>query len=228
MKNITIPLVAVFVLIFTVLFSPAVCAESYEYNISTDKSFTTVRSGDDLTDIAEKLNMTTDELNGYFNKNGLLYLSVSEDAKTQIRLSAFSDNFSSVAEDISHLSDSQLKEFLNAVSNDGENDCEIVENGGRKFIKTKDTLVDSGGTYTVTQYITICNNKTFYLSCYNEGDDTSAQTEEIFKNFSLNTVSDEPADNKLYVFIIAGIVVFSLLSLIMIIGLIKNLPHRKA
>ncbi|MEE1053764.1 MAG: hypothetical protein U0L33_05460, partial [Acutalibacteraceae bacterium] len=85
-----------------------------------------------------------------------------------------------------------------------------------------------GGTYTVTQYITICNNKTFYLSCYNEGDDTSAQTEEIFKSFSLNTVSDEPADNKLYIFIIAGIVVFSLLSLIMIIGLIKNLPHRKA
>ena len=65
-----------------------VSAANFEYTLSPGDNFTSVTYGDDLNDIAEKLNMTTDKLNSYFSKNGLLYLAVSDDAKTQIRLSA--------------------------------------------------------------------------------------------------------------------------------------------
>lgn len=211
------------------LLSLNVCAASYKYNISLGDGYTSASYGDDLTEISEKLNMTTDELNSYFNKNGLLYLAVSNDAKTQVRLSAFTDNFSSAVDDISYLSDDQLKEFMNAVSEDGENTCEVITSRGRRYIRVKSTLQDSGGIYTVTQYITICDSKTFYLFCYNEGEDTSSEIQSIFDSFSLTaTKAEEPNDSLINVFIIAGIILFAILAVIMIIGIIKSMRNKSA
>ena len=68
------------------LFTFNVSAANYEYTISPGLDFTSASRGDDLNEISQKLNMTADELNTYFNKNGLLYLAVSDDTKTQIRL----------------------------------------------------------------------------------------------------------------------------------------------
>lgn len=208
--------------ILLAIFNVNVAAASYEYHISPGVNFTSAQSGDDLTDIAEKLNMTTDELNSYFNQNGLLYLAVSDDTKTQIRLSAFTDNFSSAVGDISQLDQEALTEFVNAVSDGGDNTADVITNGDRKYIFTKNTLKDSGGTYTVTQYITICNNKTFYFAGYNDGDDTSAEVKSAFESFSVNEVLPAPANFELYsTLIIGGIVLFSIIAVVMILGIIK-------
>lgn len=219
MKIRIIAVVAALLLLLTF----SVSAAGYEYAIDTDADFTSAKYGDDLTKISEKLNMTTDDLNTYFSKNGLLYLAVSDDAKTQVRLSAFTDNFSSAVSDISYLDDKALYEFMSAVSEEDENSCEVVLNNGRKFIVVKDTLKDSGGIYTVTQYITICDSKTFYLSCYNEGEDTSAEIKSTFKSFSVNDV-ETPSNSYTIptVFVIVGIVVFSAIAVFMIIGIVKT------
>ncbi|MBQ6717587.1 MAG: hypothetical protein IJN22_01695 [Clostridia bacterium] len=224
MKIRIITVVAALLLLLTF----SVSAAGYEYAIDTDADFTSAKYGDDLTEISEKLNMTTDDLNTYFSKNGLLYLAVSDDAKTQVRLSAFTDNFSSAVSDISYLDDKALGEFMSAVSEEDENSCEVILNNGKKFIVVKDTLKDSGGTYTVTQYITICDNKTFYLAGYNEGDQTSQEIEKIFKSFEINGTLPQSNDYNLpLIYVIAGIILFTVLALFMIVGIVNNVRKSK-
>lgn len=211
------------VVILLSLLSINIGAASYEYNISPGENFISAQYGDDLTEISQKLNMTADELNTYFNKNGLLYLAVSDDAKNQIRLSAFADNFSSAVSDIAYLDNEALNEFMSAVSEDDEANCEIIVNNDRKYLVVKDTLKDSGGVYTVTQYITICSNKTFYLAGYNEGEDTSAEIKAAFESFDIKA-HEPPVKNFAIptILIVVGIVVFSALGVVMVIGIIKT------
>ena len=210
------------------LLSITVNATGYEYTISPGEKFTSVQYGDDLSEISEKLNMSGDELNSYFHQSGLIYLAVSDDNKTQIKLSAFTDNFSSAAGDISNLDEHALAEFASAVSEDNENMAHIVSNNDRNFVCVKNTRKDSGGIYTVTQYITICNNKTFYFAGYNEGEDTSDDITSAFESFSLQ---EKPLDVPDYtiptVFIIIGIAVFSALAVIMAIGIVKSYHKDK-
>lgn len=207
--------------VILILVSLCVCAAGYEYTISPSEQFTAVNHGDDLSGIADKLNMTTDELNGYFNKNSILYLAVSDDTKTQIRLSAFTDNFSSAVADISLLDDDGLREFKEAVSADNENAFFTESADGRKFIAVKSTLQDSGGTYTVTQYITICNNKTFYFSGYNEGSDTSDDINSAFKSLALREIPVDTNYDTYITLIIIGIVIFSALAIFLVIDIIR-------
>ena len=214
------------------LFSLTVSASSYEYTITTGDSFKSARSGDDLTDISEKLNMTPQDLNSYFTKNGLVYIAVSEDGKSQIKISAFTDNFSSEVSDIAYLNDSIMSEFIKAVSNDAVIPAQIVVNNGRKFLCVKNTLQDSGGVYTVTQYITICNNKTFYFAAYNDGEDTSQEMIDIFNTFKLKenvtpTSADTPKVNNnsftAYATLInCGVIVFAIIAVVCLLGIIKS------
>lgn len=211
-----------------VLFSITVNATNYEYTIKPSDNFIAARSGDDLTEISEKLNIPLPDLKTYFSENGLLYLAVSDDTKTQIKISAFSDNFSSEVDDIALLDDVGLNEFINAVSDDPDHPALLVENGGRKYIRVKDTLNDSGGVYTVTQYITICNNKTYYFAGYNPGEDTSDEVNAIFKSFNLNknvlknVKAQQEQINKQYFFINLGVVGFIIIAVISLIGIIKS------
>ncbi len=207
------------IVILLALFSLSVNAVGYEYSITPNDTFCYAKRGDDLTQIAEKLNMTTDELNAYFNQNELIYLAVSDDNKSQIKLSVYQDGFSSVVNDISQLSDADLAEFANSFDENGNN---IVTNNGRKFVLVKHTRADSGGTYTVTQYITICNNKTFYFAGYNDGEDTSKEITAAFESFKLSEIKTEPKSNNIYPIIInVGVVVFGIIAIVMIIGIIK-------
>ncbi len=224
------------VVIFIALFGITVNAAGFEYTLTPDKNFTSAQYGDDLSEISKKLNMTTSELNSYFSQNGLIYLAVSDDNKTQIKLSAFTDNFSSAAGDISNLNDQALAEFVSAVCDDGEYEDNIVLNNGRKFVCVKNTLKDSGGIYTVTQYITICDSKTFYFAGYNEGEETSNEILAAFKSFNLNdstnttqnTIDKQAKLDKYYLLINCGVVIFALVAIVSIIGIIHtNIITRK-
>ena len=208
--------------ILLILLSLPISALNYEYNLPVGEDFTYVKNGDKLDSVAQKLNMTTDELSSFFNKNALLYLAVSNDAKTQIRLSAFTDNFSSTAIDIATLDQSGLNEFKNAISADSENAFFTQTNDGRKFIAVKNTLQDSGGVYTVTQYITICDSKTFYLSCYNDGTNTSKEVESIFKSFELNSIQTKNNNfDALIILVFSVAIIFVAVAVIMIVSIVK-------
>lgn len=195
-----------------------VSALGYEYSITPSDNFTFAKQGDDLTKIAKKLNMTTDDLNKYFSDNKLIYLAVSDDVKSQIKISVTEDEFSKKVNDISLLDDNALNNFAKSLSSDSS----IVTNNDRKFVLVNDTHKDSGGIYTVTQYITICDGKTFYFIGYNDGKDISKEMTSVFKTFTLNQQQSGSADNNVFsIVIIIGIVVFGLVAIIMVIGIIR-------
>ncbi|MBQ8267202.1 MAG: hypothetical protein IJZ21_02330, partial [Clostridia bacterium] len=70
--------------------------------------------------------------------------------------------------------------------------------------------------------ITICSNKTFYLAGYNEGEDTSNEIKSAFESFYLTENQISSKDYTLpFVYITAGVVFFTAVSIIMILGIIK-------
>lgn len=222
------------IVIAVMLLSVTVGALGYEYSILTNDNFISAQSDDDLTAISEKLNMSVQDLHSYFSKNGLIYIAVSLDCKSQVKLSAFTDNFSSEVQDISYLDDSVMAEFIEAVSDNSDSPAQVITNNGRKFLCVKDTLKDSGGVYTVTQYITICNNQTFYFAGYNDGDDTSQEILDIFHSFKLSeTVAPILNDSKNNtksliipsILIYCGIVLFTIIAIAALYGIIK--PYIK-
>ena len=210
-------ILTVIIVLLTIL-NMTVSALGYEYSITPSDNFTFAKQGDDLTQIAKKLNMTTDDLNKYFSDNKLIYLAVSDDVKSQIKISVTEDEFSKKVNDISILDDNVLNNFAKSLSSDSS----IVTNNDRKFVLVNDTHKDSGGIYTVTQYITICDGKTFYFIGYNDGKDISKEITSVFKTFTLNQQQSDSADNNVFsIVIIIGIVVFSMVAIIMVIGIIR-------
>ena len=210
-------ILTVIIVLLTIL-NMTVSALGYEYSITPSDNFTFAKQGDDLTQIAKKLNMTTDDLNKYFSDNKLIYLAVSDDVKSQIKISVTEDEFSKKVNDISLLDDNALNNFAKSLSSDSS----IVTNNDRKFVLVNDTHKDSGGIYTVTQYITICDGKTFYFIGYNDGKDISKEITSVFKTFTLNQQQSDSADNNVFsIVIIIGIVVFSMVAIIMVIGIIR-------
>ena len=210
-------ILTVIIVLLTIL-NMTVSALGYEYSITPSDNFTFAKQGDDLTKIAKKLNMTTDDLNKYFSDNKLIYLAVSDDVKSQIKISVTEDEFSKKVNDISLLDDNALNNFAKSLSSDSS----IVTNNDRKFVLVNDTHKDSGGIYTVTQYITICDGKTFYFIGYNDGKDISKEISSVFKTFTLNQQQSDSADNNVFsIVIIIGIVVFGMVAIIMVIGIIR-------
>ena len=195
-------ILTVIIVLLTIL-NMTVSALGYEYSITPSDNFTFAKQGDDLTQIAKKLNMTTDDLNKYFSDNKLIYLAVSDDVKSQIKISVTEDEFSKKVNDISLLDDNALNNFAKSLSSDSS----IVTNNDRKFVLVNDTHKDSGGIYTVTQYITICDGKTFYFIGYNDGKDISKEITSVFKTFTLNQQQSDSADNNVFsIVIIIGII----------------------
>ncbi len=200
-------------------FSFTANAADPEFSITVPDDFTVAYYGEDLSHIAQALQIDNAKIGNYFAENGLLYLAVSSDTETQVRLSIYNDNFSSRVNDISMLDDTALGEFVTTLNSDCTDLSCVITNSDRKFVKVKNTLNDSGGQYTVTQYITIANSKTYYLSCYNSGSDTDSTVEEIFDSFSISvqkqphvTKSEEVKNyTPLY---IAGIAVFSIIAVV--------------
>ncbi len=182
-------------LVIALLLSFSVSAEGVSFGISVPEGFIESTADNNVEAAAEKLNLEAYDLKECFNNDGLIYLAVSQDAKTQVKLLCFNFNnaFSSKVDDISSLDQEGLDSFVKAVA--GNNEFEIAENNGRKFVKIKNTLTDSGGDYTVTQYVTIANNMTYYLVCYNDGLDTANEVVEIFESFTLEFQNTQPENS---------------------------------
>lgn len=204
------------IIILIGLFSLTVSAAGLEFNISTDDSFIGVNREDDLTQISNELDMTADELNTYFNRNGIEYFAISKDTKSQIKISTFSNDFSKQVVDISLLDDAALDEFAKTFD---VNSDSIIENNDRKFICVKSSEKSGESTYTVTQYITIFNNQMVYFTGYNPGENTTGEITAAFDTFELNTPSNNI--NLYLILIVSGIVIFSIVAVVMVIGIVK-------
>lgn len=213
------------IVIIICFFSITVSAVDYDYDISLGSDFTVAKYGENLDALSQKMGVTSEQLDNYFKDNSLIYIAISNDAKTQIKISAIEDALTGV-NDISQLSDNALNEFANSLN---ESNNQIVTNNGRKFVCTKTSNQDNGGIYTVTQYSTIFCGKIISFIGYNDGNSTSQEIITAFEGFSLSEKSAEQNAKSItlsIILIIVSIVVFAAIATIMIIGIIKNLRNK--
>ena len=203
------------------LLSLTVSAAELEYSISPDDSFTAVKSGEDLSTIAGELNIPTEELDTYFKQNEIDYFAISKDTKSQIKISLHSNDFSKQVSDISLLDDAALDEFAKTFNVDSNN---IINSNDRKFICIIDNQEYSDGIYTITQFITICDNKIVYFTGYNNGKETSKEITAAFSSFKLNDhiTADNTTNYTLWIILsIIGIVIFVVAAVVIIISIIR-------
>lgn len=209
--------------VFILLTGISVSASSVSFDITVGDDYLTARQGENLSDIASVIGTTENELSSDFNKGGLLYLSAAPDNSVRIKLSAFADNFSVKAIDIAYLDDKNMTEFLSTLG--GDPGAVLQESGGRKYAVISETVGDS---YTVTQYITICGGKTYYLSCYNNGKETSDTVKQIFESFTLIQKTESGGSPVwLSVVMIFGIIAFSIIAVMMAVGIIRNIKFKE-
>ena len=203
----------------------SVSASSVSFDITVGDDYLTARQGENLSDIASVIGATETQLASDFNKGGLLYLSAAPDNSVRIKLSAFADNFSVKAIDIAYLDDKNMAEFLSTLGGEPDNSVALQESGGRKYAVISETVGDS---YTVTQYITICGGKTYYLSCYNNGKETSDTVKQIFESFTLIQKTESGGSPVwLSVVMIFGIIAFSIIAVMMAVGIIRNIKFKE-
>ena len=211
----------ILVILITILLLSAATV-SKDFSISLGEEFVSVQSGDNLDAISQKLSMTTAQLKSYFD-DGLLYLAVTDDSKTQIKISSYTNNFSSEVVDISNLDDQMLYEFAETIDDKSASPATIVLNRDRKYVRIKDVHKDSGGIYTVTQYVTICNKKTYHFVAYNDGEETSDLVNSAFESFEITNLQKPSAEyTPKLIIIMVGIVIFSIIAIVMVIGIIKQ------
>lgn len=160
-----------------------------------------------------------------FSGGGLLAIAVSRDAKTQIKLHSFVDNFSATVQDISNLNETSLDEYADSLSVKLGGDYEIKNNNGRNFIVLSKQMGDGQDSYFCTQYLTICEGRVYCITCYNDGTAASSDALSVLSAFKVegNSVAAKDKSNKPeFILIAAGIGIFAAVAVWMVIGIIKD------
>ena len=158
------------------------------FSIETGDDFAVATDSSKVGDVAERLGISKQEVASYFTKNSLVFIAVSKDMGTQVRIARFEDEFSKKVYDVENLNDAQVIEMMSLYSK-SPGVVKSVENGGRKFARTLQVLEDSGGKYTATQYVTIAGGQVYLITCYNSGVGASSEVNKIFSSFSVNDIS---------------------------------------
>lgn len=195
-----------------------------EFKIDTPKGFTEVYHLENLSKAAKILGMSDGELSEFLKKNEITYFAVSNDKSTQIRLSGVEDNFGNTVGEMNNLNNKQLKDLIKTLKKESTAKFSIDTSNGRNYIKSSSLLKDSGGEYTVTQYLTVVNGKTYYLTCYNSGTKTSSEIKSVFSNLIIYDVLDKTNNLKYIIGLL--IVALMLICVGLIVGIYKKLKVK--
>lgn len=200
------------ILFFSCISASAKSAE--DFSITLPDEYITAFHDDNKSDIADAVGISADEVDDYFQKHNLKFLSVNKDNTSQIKLSVLEDDFSKKIISFNNLNNENILKLANSLFTGSyeqvSNGVKIVENNGIKFLKYKENLSDNGGEYTVTQYVTVYNSKTYRLSVFVTGEEQSDLSDTVFNSFSLKQNSDALSP-LVKIFIIVGIVIFAVI-----------------
>lgn len=172
--------------------------------INAGKEFTVLLSGENEKELAEILGIAEDELISYCRDNGIEYLAVNRDNTKQIRLSVKQTEFSSAVINFSNLSDENIAAVIPEIIGVSNVKCETADKNGQKFAKIILSSSDSGGEYTVSQYITVANKKLFILSVCTAADKDIEYADKIFEGFDAEDFNHTKSQKNGYSGIIVG------------------------
>lgn len=192
--------------------------------ISAGKEFTVLSAGENEDKLAEILGITEDELLDYCAENGIEYLAVNDDNTKQIKLSVKQTEFSSAVINFSNLSEENIVAVVPEIIGISNVKSEITEKNGQKFAKVSLSSSDSGGDYTVNQYITTANKKLYILSVYTAADKSSDYADDVFESFDSDDFNRFASKNNSYIYVIIGaIAVLVCICVYITITLIKDI-----
>ncbi|MBE6733178.1 MAG: hypothetical protein E7561_04185 [Ruminococcaceae bacterium] len=214
-------------LLFSVIFGViTVSAKQYDgFSIDIPDRFTVVTSKDDLSDFSKKVGISAENLKSYFSDGEYKLLAVDDGNTTQIKLSSKEDEFSKKTINFNNFEEADLitlgESFLTVKDAENESNITVVKNNDFKFIKIVEAHKDSGGVYTVTQYITVVDGKTYKLSIFIPSDADKQLEQEVFNSFIIE-------QNKGFQFtfshllIIIAIMLFVALIVLSIVNIVKS------
>lgn len=207
----------------------SVFADGTGIKINAGKEFTVLSSGENEKELASILGITENELIGYCRENSIEYLAVNRDNTKQIRLSVNQTEFSSAVINFSNLSDENIAAVVPDIVGVSNVKCETADKNGQKFAKVRLSSSDSGGDYTVSQYITAANKKLFILSVCTAADKDADYADEIFEGFDSGDFNHTKSTKNGYNGIIVGaIIILVVVCAFVTVTLIKDIRSDSA
>lgn len=203
-----------------------VFAASGNIEITAPKDFYCYKSGQNAEDTAKILGMSASELEKYCSDNGIVFIAVNGDNTKQIRLSVAESAFSGSIGNLSNLSEDKITALIPDIT--GAVSGELTEKDGQSFIKTAETLSDSGGEYSVISYVTVAAKKDYVLSFYTASGTSTDYAGEVFDSLSSEDFYKETDQKSNFGFvIIAAIALLAIVSAYIIFTLVRDIKNER-
>ena len=225
-------LVFLFSLIFICGITVNVFAAKAECELDLPDDFTVSAASDELGELARIFGIKASTLEQYYKDNNVLYLAANEDNSCQVTLCAVKNEFSEGAVSFSRLSDTELNAVAEEFAGDSfENEGIVKGKDGNRYIKLKKNMSDSGGKYTVTEYITVCSYKLFTLSVsVSDGADSGGIETVALKGLEITDLARADDGQRNFIFIIlaaVGIAVFATVAVYFTVSVIRDIKKNK-
>ncbi|HCH28489.1 MAG TPA: hypothetical protein DEW35_03170 [Ruminococcaceae bacterium] len=163
------------------------------------------------------------KLKTFFKEYDIQFFAVNKNDASQIRVAVYSDETSEQIDDLSRKSDSRVEKFARNLTGGSSLDYGIYERDARKYIVLKGEEKDAGGSYFVTQFITVYNGKVFNISFFNN----SGMTDKEYKILDTFEIKEASFPTKQPVIIVIFLAVGIALLTCLIIFMIWGLVHKK-
>lgn len=208
--------------LFCLLIPLSVCAE-VTFSIDAGKDFLVYPQSKE--ELAKILNMKTEDIKAYCEENNILYLAADKNNTRQIRLSVYTNTFSSSVGNISTLSNDKITALAEDISGFEGVRGEIVKKGEQKFLKIQLRSDDSGGGYILTQYITVAQKQNMVLSFYNSENVNPDYINSVFDSFEspLFEKAEEEGSKTLQYIIPAATILLLVICVILGFSIVKDL-----
>ncbi len=186
--------------------------------VSADEDFL-VYGEDDIEFFCKTFDMDAGEIKYYFEQNNITYFAMNKDNTKQIKRIEFVDEFSQKAVDLSVLNDDEILKLTGDISGFPDAKGEVVKHAGLKFLKLRLESKDSGGNYTLTEYITVKEAKKVVLAFYTASGQDEEYIEKAFQEQFEPETNYKP-------FLSVGIVIFVFIGLVAVAFIIKDLKQK--
>lgn len=177
-----------------------------DITLNAGKDFLVYSQNGDNGKIAAALNIGDDELSSYISENGIKYFAINKDNTVQVKLSVSITEFSSGVSDLSNLSDDNIESLLPEITGIDNVRGDTVDKTGQKFAEIRLSSRDSGGDYTVTQFITVAQKKLYVLSVSVSADDDADYADKVFATLDSSDFNHVKTQKSYYGYVILGAV----------------------
>lgn len=166
------------IFLFVACFMAVTCfnvsADAPKFNLDMGSDYLYFRNGDDLKEAAKITGSEERELKKLFDAENVVMLALSKDNLRQIRVAYYTNELSAEIGNLDLLDIKDLAEIKDSLSDKlslgGENfSADYIENTEapiNKYIICTELFTDSGGDYSVTQYLTVKDGAFWHITTY--------------------------------------------------------------